>query len=100
MTETFLAGFGRVDITPEKYGPLGGYGDEPYRICDNILDHTMATCVALTDGAGETILLFSLDLLKGQQLKRRSQALRSETCCYSQRWHFRALRKHYGKAHR
>jgi len=64
MSETFLAGFGRVDITPEKYGPLGGYGDEPYRICENILDHTYATCVALTDETGETILLFTLDLLK------------------------------------
>lgn len=64
MTGTFMAGFGRVDITPAKYGPLGGYGDEPYRICNNILDHTYATCVALTDADGETILLFTLDLLK------------------------------------
>ena len=67
MLETLLAGFGRVDITPEKYGPLGGYGDEPYRVCNHILDHTYATCVALTDANNETILLFSLDLLKASR---------------------------------
>lgn len=76
MSKTFLAGFGRVDITPEKYGPLGGYGDEPTRICNNILDHTYATCVALTDAADETILLFTLDLLKAsREVSLPAQAL-------------------------
>ena len=30
------AGFARVDITPEEYGPMGGSGNDANRICTRI----------------------------------------------------------------
>ena len=57
-----LAGFGRTVITSETSLPLGGYGNTMKRMSETVLDDLMATCVAVTDEKGETLLLISLDL--------------------------------------
>jgi hypothetical protein len=56
-------GFAREDITPEEYITLAGYGNDSYRMCNNILDRVMGTCVALRDERGEIVLLCTTDLL-------------------------------------
>ena len=67
MSHRITVGFARVDATPEAYMSLGGYGDEPRRVCDHILDRLYGSCLAITDEAGETVLLLSLDILKIMQ---------------------------------
>ena len=59
----FCAGFGRADITPTESVPLAGYGATEYRKSQNVLDPIYATCFALRDEAGETLLLYQLDLV-------------------------------------
>ena len=56
-------GFGRSDITPTCPQPLGGYGNSHLRMHDNVLDPLYASCTAITDEAGKTLLLYSLDIL-------------------------------------
>ena len=56
-------GYFRVDITPEKYGPIGGYGNDGERIANLIIDRLLGTCVAITDEAEQTILLITTDCL-------------------------------------
>ena len=58
-----LAGFCRMDLTPEEPVALGGYGDDASRLSEDILDPITGTCLALTDEADQTVLLLSLDLL-------------------------------------
>ena len=67
MEQGFLVGFGRRDITPEVYSPLAGFGTDGRRICNFIKDRPMATCVAITDEADSTMLLFSVDLLQAKE---------------------------------
>lgn len=55
-------GFGRADITPQESVPLGGYGNSSHRMSDNVLNPLAATCIAFTDAAGTTALVFTLDL--------------------------------------
>lgn len=59
----FQVGYGREVITPNTPMPMGGYGQTDKRIHTNVLDDLMITCVAITDTAGETVLLFSVDLI-------------------------------------
>ena len=63
MSEQIKAGFGRVDITPEEFGPMGGFGNDNYRICTNVFDHLFGTCIAITDESDVTALLISCDML-------------------------------------
>lgn len=58
-----LVGYARADITPDEALPLGGYGNALKRVATGTRDPLMATCVALSDAKGETILVYSLDLL-------------------------------------
>ena len=60
---SFKTGFGRADITPPKYHALAGFGNDTRRICNNILDRPMLTCVALSDDAGAVWLIYSSDTL-------------------------------------
>ena len=60
---SFKTGFGRADITPPKYHGLAGFGNDGNRICTNILDRPMLTCVALADDAGSLHLIYSSDTL-------------------------------------
>ena len=59
----FLAGFGRVDITPQESVPLAGYGNTAKRYFRNIRDRVIGNCVAVTDEENSTVLLFDVDLL-------------------------------------
>ena len=62
-TSGFCVGVGRADITPESSVPLAGYGNTSNRMSKNVLDKLYATCVAIRDDSGETILLFNLDII-------------------------------------
>lgn len=67
MKKTFQVGFGRTDITPEDPVPLAGYGNTSKRISENTMDYLYATCIAITDESGETVLLYSQDLVNSSQ---------------------------------
>lgn len=67
MSVQIKAGFGRADITPQEYTTLAGNGNDPYRMCNNILDRIQGTCVAIQDEAGETVLLCTADLLNAKE---------------------------------
>lgn len=62
MNSKLLVGFGRADITPVESVPLRGYGNTSQRMSQNILSKLYATCVAFTDEADNTVLLFHTDL--------------------------------------
>ena len=62
-TTRFLVGYGRADISPQESVPLKGFGSTSNRMSQNILDPLYATCLALTDPGGETVLLYGLDLI-------------------------------------
>ena len=55
-----LAGFSKLDITPDYQVGLGGYSNAESRRNVGIADKVYATCIALTDG-DETILLYTID---------------------------------------
>ena len=55
-------GFGRADITPQESVQLHGYFNAERRWSKAVLDPLYATCVAFTDGDGNTLLLFHLDI--------------------------------------
>lgn len=60
---SFMAGFGKADITPTKYGiPMGGYGNEAVRLSTGLLSYIYAICVAVTDEEGNTALMMSADM--------------------------------------
>lgn len=63
MSDKIKVGFGRADITPEEYGPMGGFGNDDVRICTEILDRLFGTCIIVKDSAGEVFALCSADLL-------------------------------------
>ena len=57
-----LAGFAKVDMTPDYQVSLGGYGDEKVRLHEMVEEPIYTTCIALTEG-DETILLYTFDIL-------------------------------------
>ena len=59
---TIKLGYARVDITPTESVPLRGYGNTSIRMHTNVLDPLYATCLAFTDEAGETALIYTMDL--------------------------------------
>ena len=59
----FTVGYSRVDITPTESVPLAGFGNTSRRMSNKILDPLYATCTALTDDAGVTVLLFHNDII-------------------------------------
>ena len=69
QVEGFQAGFGRVDITPTQTGlPLAGYGNSSSRLSTttavNVYDELKVSCTAITDEAGETVLILGVDLIR------------------------------------
>lgn len=62
-TATLQVGFARGDITPEYSIQLGGFFNPQNRKSLNVLDPLYASCIAISDEAGSTVLLFQLDLL-------------------------------------
>ena len=63
MEQYYRVGFGRIDITPEESVPLAGYGNTSMRFFQNIRDRLIANCVAISDQADSTVLLFDVDLI-------------------------------------
>lgn len=57
----YLVGYARADITPKEPVPLMGYGNTTRRISGPILDPLYATCVAIQDHTGNTVLMLSID---------------------------------------
>lgn len=55
-------GFGRVDVSPTESVPLRGYGYSSGRMSTKIMDPLYATCIALSDTSGNTVLLYTVDL--------------------------------------
>lgn len=68
MNTQIKAGFCRKDLTPEGSIALGGYGDDPKRMSEGVLDHIFGTCIAITDPEDNTALLFSADLLHANEI--------------------------------
>ncbi len=69
--DTFQAGYGNTNITPQmSQGPqmLGGhaasYAEAQTDTYERIIDDLPCTCVALTDTTGKTVLVYSLETLK------------------------------------
>ena len=58
----FLAGFGRVCITPSDPVPLSGYGNSSLRISQTVDSDLYCTCLAFTGTNGQTVLLMTCDL--------------------------------------
>jgi len=76
---TFQVGFGRADITPEDSVPLAGYGNTGKRMSKDVLDYLYATCIAITDAEGETVLLYSQDLVNSSQTETVRSAVSQAT---------------------
>ena len=57
-------GYGRVDITPDVPVPLAGLGNTLNRISNNVLDKLQSTCLACSDDYGNTLLIFTSDLIR------------------------------------
>lgn len=67
-------GYAIVNVMPKESGlPLGGYGNTLERLSDNSLtkdpwDMLKASCVAITDGQGNTVLLIGMDEVRAQEI--------------------------------
>ena len=79
ITATLQVGFGRTDITPEDSVPLAGYGNTSKRMSQDILDYLYATCIAITDAKGQTVLLYSQDLVNSSQTETVRSAVSQTT---------------------
>lgn len=63
MDNQICVGFGRRQLIPKEPIPLGGYGNERERFHDTLGEPVYLSCVAVTDGAGETVLMFGADFV-------------------------------------
>lgn len=57
----FLAGFGKMDITPAIGSNMGSYAKDSTRLCTGLGSYIYAICVAVTDAEGNTAILMSVD---------------------------------------
>ncbi len=64
-------GYAKVDVTPRKPVQLTGYGNDFFRLSDNVLDPIYATCLAFTDTEGSTALVYTLDVLYASNWMRK-----------------------------
>ncbi|MBO5318062.1 MAG: neutral/alkaline non-lysosomal ceramidase N-terminal domain-containing protein [Oscillospiraceae bacterium] len=60
----FRVGYGSTVTTPEEDLYLMGYGNDTGRKSQGVLTDLYATCVAITDAQGSTVLLYGLDMMK------------------------------------
>lgn len=63
IKNTLQVGFSRKDITPKTSCQLAGYPGFEGRWSANVLDPICATCVAITDADGNTLLVYTIDSL-------------------------------------
>lgn len=61
MKQGYLVGYARVDMTPQQPIPLKGYGNTIRRVSGPVLDPLYATCVAITDAEGNSLLMIGSD---------------------------------------
>ena len=61
--EKLRIGYARVDITPEDHVHLTGYGNDAIRLSEEFRDKIYSTCIAFTDEADNTVLLFTTDTM-------------------------------------
>ena len=59
--QVFSVGFGRADITSKASIPLAGYGNTTERMSEGFLTPLYATCVAITDETGKTVMFYTID---------------------------------------
>ena len=62
-TRTLRVGYARENVTPSYSIPLAGYGNTLTRMSKGFISYLYVTCVAVTDAGGNTVLLFSCDLI-------------------------------------
>lgn len=62
QSHSLQVGYSRTDISPETPVPLSGYSNYEDRISTEVTEPLGAACIAFTDEAGNTVLLFHLDL--------------------------------------
>lgn len=67
MAKQFMVGFAREDITPEEFNTLAGFGNDLYRMCNNVLDHVFGTVIVLQDAEGNRVAMCSVDLLNAKE---------------------------------
>jgi len=60
-----LVGYARENITPTESVPMGGYGNTDKRWSKQYLDYLYATCIAVTGANGESVILYTMDLMSG-----------------------------------
>lgn len=65
--ERIQVGYGRAAISPEEPCPLSGFGSSRTRISERVMDELYATCLAITDQGGNTVLLFACDQQRPQE---------------------------------
>ena len=58
-----LAGYAKVDITPEDSVPLGGYGNTDQRMSTGFREPMYATILVLTDAEGNSAVIVGLDMV-------------------------------------
>lgn len=58
---SFMAGFGVVDITPKGSVSLAGFGDHETRFSNGLLSYLEARCLAIVDENGDKMLFFTGD---------------------------------------
>ena len=78
----FSAGFAKADITPEESMPLDGYdgvNESEYRWSNSVISSLYATCTALSDGEGNTVLFITLDMLLATMADAMSKAISEAT---------------------
>lgn len=59
----FMVGYSKVSITPDYSVPLRGYGNPLERMSTGFTDYIYATCAAITDAEGNTVVVFGIDLI-------------------------------------
>lgn len=59
----FSVGYGQVDITPAGNVALTGFGDADERLSTRVTEPLYATCIAVKDAAGDTVLIVAYDLI-------------------------------------
>lgn len=58
----FMAGYGKVDITPQEQGvPMNGYANSSERLSTGLLSYLYAIAVAVRDADGNTAVVVSVD---------------------------------------
>lgn len=64
---SFSIGYGQVDISPSGSVSLTGFGDADERYSTRVTEKLYATCIALTDSEGDTVVIVAYDLINPKE---------------------------------